>query len=107
MSGIEQQQAAHRVAAREPAAQEATVPADEWATVLWDDPVTLRPYVVRVLMRRFGHSAAHADELTTQAEREGRAAVAHGAREEQEMHVAGLHADGLVATLERMPGGGQ
>ncbi|SFR97029.1 ATP-dependent Clp protease adaptor protein ClpS [Agrococcus baldri] len=80
---------------------------DEWATVLWDDPVTLRPYVVRVLMRRFGHSAARADALTSQAELEGRAVVAHGAREEQEMHVAGLHADGLVATLERMPGGAQ
>lgn len=85
----------------------ATSLGDVWATILWDDPVTLRPYVVRVLMRRFGHSAARADELTSQAEREGRVAVAHGAREEQEMHVAGLHADGLVATLERMPGGAQ
>lgn len=74
----------------------------EWATILWDDPVTLRPYVVRVLMRRFGYSAGRAEELTATAEREGRAAVARGGREEQEMHVAGLHADGLVATLERM-----
>ena len=80
----------------------ATAVTGDWATILWDDPVTLRPYVVRVLMRRFGHTAARAEELTALAEREGRAAVAHGAREEQEMHVAGLHADGLVATLERM-----
>ncbi|GEK80354.1 ATP-dependent Clp protease adaptor ClpS [Agrococcus baldri] len=75
----------------------------DWATILWDDPVTLRPYVVRVLMRRFGYTASRADELTAQAEREGRAAVAHGSREEQEMHVAALHADGLVATLEKVP----
>lgn len=82
---------------------EPTALSDDWATILWDDPVTLRPYVVRVLMRRFGYSAARADELTAIAERDGRAAVAHGSREEQEMHVSGLHADGLVATLERMP----
>lgn len=94
-----------RVGAETLAVEAAVSSAGDWATVLWDDPVTLRPYVVRVLMRRFGHSAAHADELTAQAEREGRAVVAQGAREEQEMHVAGLHADGLVATLERMPGG--
>lgn len=74
----------------------------EWATMLWDDPVTLQPYVVRVLMHRFGYSRARAHALMQQAEREGRAAVAHGSREEQEMHVAGLHADGLVATLERL-----
>lgn len=85
---------------------ETTATGDDWATVLWDDPVTLRPYVVRVLMRRFGCSAERAEQLTATAEREGRAAVAHGAREEQEMHAAGLHADGLVATVERMPGAG-
>lgn len=74
----------------------------DWATMLWDDPVTLQPYVARVLMRRFGHTRARAERLIEQIERDGRAAVAHGAREEQEMHVAGLHADGLVATLERL-----
>nr|WP_241429256.1 ATP-dependent Clp protease adaptor ClpS [Agrococcus sp. ARC_14] len=70
--------------------------------MLWDDPVTLQPYVVRVLMHRFGHSRDRAQELMEQAERDGRAAVAHGSREAQEMHVAGLHADGLVATLEQV-----
>ncbi|WP_413320710.1 ATP-dependent Clp protease adaptor ClpS [Agrococcus sp. 1P02AA] len=74
----------------------------EWSTMLWDDPVTLQPYVVHVLMRRFGYSRARADELMRLAERDGRTAVAQGSREEQEMHVAGLHADGLVATLERL-----
>ncbi|WP_347754002.1 ATP-dependent Clp protease adaptor ClpS [Agrococcus sp. ProA11] len=74
----------------------------EWATMLWDDPITLQPYVVRVLMRRFGYSRARAHELMVLAERDGRTAVAHGAREEQEMHVVGLHADGLIATLERV-----
>lgn len=74
----------------------------DWATMLWDDPVSLQTYVVRVLMRRFGHSPARAQELMELAERDGRTAVAHGSREEQEMHVAGLHADGLVATLEKV-----
>ena len=27
---------------------------DTWSTVLWDDEVTLQPYVVHVLMHRFG-----------------------------------------------------
>lgn len=77
---------------------------DDWTTILWDDPVTLRPYVVRILIRRLGCTPAHAEQLTATAERDGRAAIAHGTREEQEMLVAGLHADGLMATLERMPG---
>jgi ATP-dependent Clp protease adaptor protein ClpS len=75
-----------------------------WATILWDDPVSLQGFVVRVLMRRLGHSRERATALMHQAEREGRAAVAHGSREAQEMHVAALHAEGLVATLEPVPG---
>lgn len=77
-------------------------PIDEWATILWDDEITLQPYVVHVLERRFGASRERAAELMQLAQRDGRVAVAHGAREEQEMHVAGLHADGLLATLERV-----
>lgn len=77
------------------------------ATLIWIKTDLINTaYVVRVLMRRFGCSAERAEQLTATAEREGRAAVAHGAREEQEMHAAGLHADGLVATVERMPGAG-
>lgn len=91
----------------QPAADATTEPHEttlggDWATMLWDDPITLQPYVVRVLMRRFGYSRARAHELMALAERDGRTAVAHGAREEQEMHVAGLHADGLIATLEKV-----
>ena len=43
----------------------------DWATMLWDDPITLQPYVVRVLMRRFGYSRARAHELMALAERDG------------------------------------
>lgn len=75
---------------------------DEWATILWNDEVTLQPYVVHVLMRRFGCSRERARELMELAQREGRTVVARGSREEQEMHVAGLHGDGLLATLERV-----
>jgi ATP-dependent Clp protease adaptor protein ClpS len=75
---------------------------DEWATILWDDEVTLQAYVGHVLMRRFGCSPERARELVQVAERDGRALVARGSREEQEMHVAGLHGDGLLATLERV-----
>ena len=74
---------------------------DTWSTVLWDDEVTLQPYVVHVLMHRFGLARERALELMELAQRDGRAVVAHGSREEQEMHVAGLHGDGLLATLER------
>lgn len=76
--------------------------ADEWATILWDDEVTLQRYVVHMLMRRFGATREQAVELMERAQRDGRVAVARGAREEQEMHVAGMHADGLLATLERV-----
>lgn len=79
-----------------------TGPGDTWVTVLWDDEVTLQPYVVHVLMRRFGCSRERAGELMRLAQRDGRAVVARGSREEQEMHVAGLHGDGLLATLERV-----
>ncbi len=80
-----------------------SAPSDEWATVLWDDDVTLRAYVVHVLMRRFGCSRERARELIELAQRDGRTQVARGSREEQEMLVAGLHGDGLLATLERVP----
>jgi ATP-dependent Clp protease adaptor protein ClpS len=76
-------------------------PSDTWSTVLWDDDITLQGYVVHVLMHRFGLTRERAQELMELAQRDGRAVVAHGAREEQEMHVAGLHGDGLLATLER------
>jgi ATP-dependent Clp protease adaptor protein ClpS len=75
--------------------------ADDWSTLLWDDPVTLQRHVVHVLQRRLGLSRERAAELMHLAERDGSTPVAHGPREEQEMLVAGLHADGLVATLER------
>ena len=75
---------------------------DEWATILWDDEVTLQSYVVHMLVRRFGSTREQAVELMERAQRDGRVAVARGAREEQEMHVAGMHADGLLATLERV-----
>jgi len=75
---------------------------DEWSTILWDDEVTLQPYVVHVLMRRVGCSRERARELMELAQRDGRTAVARGSREEQEMLVAGLHGDGLLATLERV-----
>ena len=79
-----------------------SAPGDEWATIVWDDEVTLQAYVVHVLVRRFGCSRERAHELMELAQRDGRAIVARGSREEQEMHVAGLHGDGLLATLERV-----
>lgn len=74
-----------------------------WATILWDDPVTLQPYVLHVLQRHFRYGRERATELMLQAERDGRAVVAQGSREEQELHVAALHAAGLMATLEPLP----
>lgn len=73
-----------------------------WATLLWDDPITPQAYVVHVLERRFGFERERARELMAHAERDGSVEVARGAREEQEMLVARLHTDGLIATLERV-----
>lgn len=72
-----------------------------WLVIVWDDPVNLMTYVVMVLRRIFGFDRAKAERLMLQVHHEGRALVACEAREQAELHVAQLHAYGLLATMER------
>jgi ATP-dependent Clp protease adaptor protein ClpS len=72
-----------------------------WLVVVWDDPVNLMVYVVMVLRRVFGFGREKAERLMLQVHNEGRAIVASEAREQAELHVAQLHAYGLLATMER------
>jgi ATP-dependent Clp protease adaptor protein ClpS len=72
-----------------------------WDVIVWDDPVNLMTYVVMVLRKVFGFDRPKAERLMLQVHHEGRALVASEAREQAELHVAQLHAYGLLATMER------
>ncbi|MGO1256959.1 MAG: ATP-dependent Clp protease adapter ClpS [Microbacterium gubbeenense] len=78
-------------------------PAVPWQTVVWDDPVNLMSYVVRVFREYFGfgHDAATARML--EVHRDGHAVVAEGAREQMELHAQAMHDYGLWATVRKAP----
>lgn len=70
-----------------------------WQTVVWNDPVNLMSYVVRVFREYFGYSEERATELMLQVHHDGHAVVAEGAREQMEMHAQAMHDYGLWATV--------
>ena len=70
-----------------------------WNVVVWNDPVTLMSYVVFVLRKLFGYSESKATTLMMQVHEEGRAIVSSGPRDQAEVDVHRLHANGLQATL--------
>jgi len=70
-----------------------------WQTVVWNDPVNLMSYVVRVFREHFGYSRERATELMLQVHHRGHAIVAEGAREQMEMHAQAMHDYGLWATV--------
>lgn len=72
-----------------------------WQTVVWNDPVNLMSYVVRVFREYFGYSAERATELMMAVHHEGHAIVAEGAREQMEMHAQAMHDYGLWATVRQ------
>lgn len=72
-----------------------------WQTIVWDDPVNLMSYVVRVFRDYFGFSAEKANELMLKVHNEGRAIVSQGAREQMEMHAQAMHSYGLWATVSQ------
>ncbi|MTE23716.1 ATP-dependent Clp protease adapter ClpS [Microbacterium sp. ZXX196] len=84
-------------AARETAA----TAAPPWETVVWDDPVNLMSYVVRVFREYFGFSTARATERMLTVHHEGHAVVAEGAREQMELHAQAMHDYGLWATVRK------
>ncbi|WP_141396652.1 ATP-dependent Clp protease adapter ClpS [Microbacterium gorillae] len=72
-----------------------------WQTVVWDDPVNLMSYVVRVFRTYFGYSRERATELMLQVHQGGRAVVAEGPREQMELHAGAMHDYGLQATVRK------
>lgn len=72
-----------------------------WQTVVWNDPVNLMTYVVRVFREYFGFSRAKATERMMAVHHEGHAVVAEGPREQMELHAQAMHDYGLWATVRR------
>lgn len=72
-----------------------------WMVVVWNDPVNLMSYVVYVFQKLFNFPRQKATKLMLQVHYEGRAIVAHGAREKCEMDCYRLHAHGLWATVSK------
>jgi len=74
-----------------------------WQTVVWNDPVNLMSYVVRVFREYFGYSAERATALMMAVHNDGHAIVAEGAREQMELHAQAMHDYGLWATVREAP----
>jgi ATP-dependent Clp protease adaptor protein ClpS len=72
-----------------------------WVTLVWNDPVNLMSYVTYVFQSYFGYSRAKSEKLMLDVHQKGRAAVAHGDREEMERHVEALQGFGLWATMQK------
>ncbi|MER7796065.1 ATP-dependent Clp protease adapter ClpS [Microbacterium sp. NPDC096154] len=72
-----------------------------WQTVVWNDPVNLMSYVVRVFREYFGYSAERATELMLAVHHDGHAVVSEGAREQMELHAQAMHDYGLWATVRK------
>jgi ATP-dependent Clp protease adaptor protein ClpS len=78
-------------------------PIEPWQVVVWNDPVNLMSYVVRVFRTYFGYSQEHATRLMLAVHHEGHAVVATGPRETMEVHAQAMHDYGLWATVRRAP----
>ena len=76
---------------------------DPWQVVVWNDPVNLMSYVVRVFRTYFGYSVEHATRLMLAVHHEGHAIVATGPRETMEVHAQAMHDYGLWATVRKAP----
>ena len=76
-------------------------PAVPWELVVWDDPVNLMSYVVRVFRTYFDYPKDRATRLMLAVHNEGHAVVAVGPRETMEVHAQAMHDYGLWATVRR------
>lgn len=76
-------------------------PMEPWEVVVWNDPVNLMSYVVRVFRTYFGYSVERATALMLAVHQEGHAIVATGPRETMEVHTQAMHDYGLWATVRR------
>lgn len=78
-------------------------PLEPWQVVVWNDPVNLMSYVVRVFRTYFGYSQERATQLMLAVHHEGHAVVATGPRETMEVHAQAMHDYGLWATVRKAP----
>ncbi len=78
-------------------------PGRPWQVVVWDDPVNLMRYVVRVFRTYFGYSEKRSTRLMLSIHNDGHAIVAEGPRETMEMHAQAMHDYGLWATVRKAP----
>lgn len=76
-------------------------PLEPWQVVVWNDPVNLMSYVVRVFRTYFGYSLDHATALMLAVHHDGHAIVATGLRETMEVHAQAMHDYGLWATVRK------
>lgn len=88
-----------------PEIEEATdlsaAPLEPWEVVVWNDPVNLMSYVVRVFRTYFGYTREHATRLMLAVHHDGHAIVATGPRETMEVHAQAMHDYGLWATVRK------
>ena len=77
-------------------------PLEPWEVVVWNDPVNLMSYVVRVFRTYFGYSVERATALMLAVHQDGHAIVATGPRETMEVHAQAMHDYGLWATVRKV-----
>lgn len=74
--------------------------ADQWVTIVWNDPVNLMTYVTYVFKKLFGYDDQRATKLMLDVHHEGKAVVRTGSMESMEHDTARLQAMGLWATFQ-------
>lgn len=83
------------------APSEAALTAQQWVTIVWDDPVNLMSYVTYVFQEYFKFPVEKAQKLMLQVHHEGKAVVSTGNREAMERDVMAMQNYTLWATMER------
>ena len=85
----------------QPEADEGTLVARPWVTIVWNDPVNLMSYVTYVFQTYFGYPRKKAEKLMFEVHHDGRSVVSTGSREEMERDVQAMHEYGLWATMQK------
>lgn len=75
--------------------------AQQWVTIVWDDPVNLMSYVTYVFQEYFKYSRDKAETLMLRVHNDGKAVVSTGNREAMERDVMAMQNYTLWATMER------
>ena len=83
------------------APSEAPVTAQQWVTIVWDDPVNLMSYVTYVFQEYFKYSLEKAEDLMLKVHHAGKAVVSSGNREAMERDVLAMQGYNLWATMEQ------